>query len=90
MKKIVLVALALLSTNILLAFTQDDRITIGSGWSNNKEYNSDNYRRMLRGSETDNQTNEENPPLTPATLLLLGLGGCAVGATVYRNTRKEK
>jgi uncharacterized OsmC-like protein len=45
---------------------------------------------MLRGSETDKPTNEENPPLTPATLLLLGLGGCAVGATVYRNTRKEK
>lgn len=95
MKKIVLVALALLSTNILLAFTQDGystntNITIGSGWSNNKEYNSDNYGRMLRGSETDNPTTEVNPPLTPATLLLLGLGGCAVGATVYRNTRKEK
>jgi hypothetical protein len=93
MKKIVLVTLALLSTNILLAFTQDGystNITIGSGWSTNKEYNSDNYGRMLRGSQTDNPTTEVNPPLTPATLLLLGLGGCAVGATVYRNTRKEK
>lgn len=92
MKKIVLVALALLSTNILLAFAPDGwSITIGEGWSTGKEYNSDNYGRMLRGSgPTSNPTTEENPPLAPATLLLLGLGGCAVGATVYRNTRKEK
>ena len=95
MKKIVLVALALLSTNILLAFTQDGystntNITIGSGWSYGKNYDQANSFRMLRGSETDNPTTEVNPPLTPATLLLLGLGGCAVGATVYRNTRKEK
>jgi hypothetical protein len=35
----------------------------------------------------------ENPqqraPLAPATFLLLGLGGCAVGAKVYNNTRKK-
>ena len=93
MKKIVLVALALLSTNILLAFAQDGystNITIGSDWSNGKNYDQANSFRMLRGSETDNPTTEVNPPLAPATLLLLGLGGCAVGATVYRNTRKEK
>jgi hypothetical protein len=93
MKKIVLVALALLSTNILLAFAQDgysiyDDITIESGWSTDKEYNSDNYVRMLRGSYTSNPTTE-TPPLAPATLLLLGLGGVAVGAKVYNNTRKK-
>lgn len=93
MKKIVLVALALLSTNILLAFAQDGystNITIGSDWSNGKNYDQANYGRMLRGSQTNNPTTAADTPLAPATLLLLGLGGCAVGATVYRNTRKEK
>ena len=96
MKKIVLVALALLSTNILLAFAQNDystnpniNITIGEGWSNDKEYNSYNSRRMLRGSHTSNPTTE-TPPLAPATLLLLGLGGCAVGGAVYRNSKRKK
>lgn len=32
--------------------------------------------------------NEENPPIAPATLLLLGLGGAVVGTRVVRNTKK--
>ena len=28
-------------------------------------------------------------PIAPATLLLLGLGGAAVGTMVYRNTKKD-
>ena len=28
-------------------------------------------------------------PIAPATLLLLGLGGAAVGTMVYRNTKKN-
>ena len=30
----------------------------------------------------------ENPPIAPATLLLLGLGGAVVGTRVVRNTKK--
>ncbi|MBR5254017.1 MAG: hypothetical protein IKV46_03130 [Bacteroidales bacterium] len=93
MKKIVLVALALLSTNILLAFAQEQNgwsITIGEDWSSGKNYDPANYGRMLRGTQTDNPTNEENPPLTPATLLLLGLGGATVGGAVYRNSKRKK
>ena len=92
MKKIVLVALALLSTNILLAFAPPDgwSYTIGEGWSTGKEYNSDNYFRMLRGSETDNPTTEADTPLAPATLLLLGLGGATVGTAVCRNQKRRK
>ncbi len=92
MKKIVLVALALLSTNILLAFAPDGwSITIGEGWSNGKEYNSDNSGRMLRGSgPTSNPTTKATPPLAPATLLLLGLGGATVGTAVCRNQKKRK
>lgn len=29
-----------------------------------------------------------NPPIAPATLLLLGLGGAVVGTRVVRNTKK--
>jgi hypothetical protein len=29
-------------------------------------------------------------PVAPATLLLLGLGGAAVGTMVYRNTKNKK
>jgi hypothetical protein len=93
MKKIVLVALALLSTNILLAFAPPDgwSYTIGDGWSTGKEYNSDNSHRMLRGSgPTDNPTTEATTPLAPATLLLLGLGGATVGTAVCRNQKRRK
>lgn len=94
MKKIVLVALALLSTNILLAFAQEQdnwSITIGEGWSSDKNYDPANSHRMLRGSgPTNNPTNEENPPLAPATLLLLGLGGATVGTAVCRNQKRRK
>ena len=31
-----------------------------------------------------------NVPVAPATLLLLGLGGAAVGTMVYRNTKNKK
>lgn len=34
-------------------------------------------------------TERVNDPITPATLLLLGLGGAVVGGKVIRNRRKE-
>ncbi|MBR5254765.1 MAG: hypothetical protein IKV46_07000 [Bacteroidales bacterium] len=30
-----------------------------------------------------------NPPITPATLLLLGLGASAVGCRIYRNQKQN-
>lgn len=51
-------------------------------------------RPMLRNTnDTQGNTNIRNPnpngaPIAPATLLLLGLGGAAVGAKVIRNTKK--
>ncbi len=49
--------------------------------------------RLLSTNDTQGNTNIRNPnpngaPIAPATLLLLGLGGAAVGATVIRNTKK--
>ena len=100
MKKIVLVALVLLSTNFSFAQWNYNRFIDG----NNTKSTSGGGIGTPNGGEINNGAGwhggirsggvvvpeEEITPLTPATLLLLGLGGCAVGATVYRNTRKEK
>lgn len=37
-----------------------------------------------------NGLRRDRAPLAPATLLLLGLGGAAVGTMVYRNTKNKK
>ena len=47
---------------------------------------------LLGTNDTQDTTNIRNPnpnqaPIAPATLLLLGLGGAAVGVTVIRNTK---
>ena len=45
------------------------------------------------GNPTDAATNgirRSHVPVAPATLLLLGLGGAAVGTMVYRNTKNKK
>ena len=41
-------------------------------------------------SAADNGIRRSNVPVAPATLLLLGLGGAAVGTMVYRNTKNKK
>lgn len=89
MKKIVLVALVLLSTNFSFAqFAKKDPNGIGL-FSNPSSKNGDDPMSVNSGTPPTEHEVRSTPPLTPATLLLLGLGGCAVGATVYRNTRKE-
>lgn len=90
MKKIVLVALVLLSTNFSFAqFAKKDPNGIGL-FSNPSSKDSYDSRSVNNGNPSQQNEVRSAPPLAPATLLLLGLGGCAVGATVYRNTRKEK
>ena len=102
MKKIVLVALVLLSTNFSFAQWDYNRFISGNntksisggdiGTPNDGVINNDAgwHGGIRSGGEVPESDIEEITPLAPATLLLLGLGGCAVGATVYRNTRKEK
>ncbi len=41
-----------------------------------------NYSNTVKG--------EGQAPIAPATLLLLGLGASAVGATVYRNQKQKE
>lgn len=93
MKKIVLVALALLSANFSFAqFQFEKKDPNGIGLFSNPSSKNNYDSRSVNNDNPPSADKEvrSSPPLTPATLLLLGLGGCAVGATVYRNTRKEK
>lgn len=52
-----------------------------------KEYTSDDDAQARTGIRGTNRTLPT--PITPATLLLLGLGGAVVGGKVIRNRRKE-
>lgn len=92
MKKIVLALSLLMFVSSLYAQTPP---TIGDGW---KGRNMDNGQasdqglliRSIKPSRGETRQSVENPPLAPATLLLLGLGSVAVGGTVYRNTKKRQ
>ena len=91
MKKIVLALCLLMFVNSLQAQMPP---TISDDWRGRGLDNgqAENLGLLIR-SRTSNQPRElvgENPPLTPATLLLLGLGSVAVGGTVYRNTKKRQ
>ncbi len=94
MKKIALLFLSVLCVNILVAQSGPLPPTITSG----KWWNGDGAAGELtggqaysRGYTTRSLTNtpQTRAPLAPATLLLLGLGGAAVGTTVLKNTRKK-
>ena len=98
MKKIVLALCLLMFVNSLQAQMPP---TIGDGWRGG--YNGERYMNngeaeglglLIRSrkpySQNDERSTVGNPPLAPATLLLLGLGSVAVGGTVYRNTKKRQ
>jgi hypothetical protein len=91
MKKIVLALSLLMFVNSLQAQMPP---TIGDGWRGGGLSNGDakELGLLIRSRKPSTQTREsvENPPLAPATLLLLGLGSVAVGGTVYRNTKKRQ
>ncbi len=84
MKKILLVVCALLCANMVMAeFTPP---TKEINWFNDGETSSEAEGRTgIRRTGTQSG----NGPIAPATLLLLGLGGAAVGTKVVRNRRKE-
>ncbi|MBR5254805.1 MAG: PEP-CTERM sorting domain-containing protein [Bacteroidales bacterium] len=91
MKKIVLVICSLFFINSLQAqlppsISNDWR---GSGNTTNDQAFLDGL--LIRSRRPSTQSRESvNPPLAPATLLLLGLGGATVGGAVYRNSKRKK
>jgi hypothetical protein len=92
MKKIVLALCLLMFVSSLQAQTPP---TISDDWSGRGLTNSqaEGLGLLIRSRKPYSQNDERstvNPPLTPATLLLLGLGSVAVGGTVYRNTKKRQ
>lgn len=95
MKKIAFLFLSVLCVNILVAQPGSGltppTITSGKWWNGGD--GSSLTSGQAHGLGITSRSTPENPqsraPLAPATLLLLGLGGAAVGAKVYRNTRKK-
>lgn len=83
MKKILLVICALLCANMVVA----DPPTLPTDWFGaDKKYKNAGEAEAntgIRGTRT------VVDPISPATLLLLGLGGAVVGTKVVRNRRKE-
>jgi hypothetical protein len=96
MKKITLFVLSICFVSVLSAQTMPPTITSGKWWNG---ADGSGNGGSLTGSEayglgitTRSTRTTEDPtraPLAPATLLLLGLGGAAVGTTVLKNTRKK-
>ena len=94
MKKITLFVLSICFVSVLSA-QMPPTITSGKWW--NGDVGSGNGGSLTgseaysRGYTTRGTGTEQRAitPLAPATLLLLGLGGAAVGTTVLKNTRKK-
>jgi hypothetical protein len=91
MKKIVLALCLLMFVSSLQAQMPP---TIGDGWRggnmNNGQASDAGLLIRSRKPSLGEARESVNPPLAPATLLLLGLGSVAVGGTVYRNTKKRQ
>ena len=91
MKKIVLALSLLMFVSSLQAQTIP---TISDNWRGRNMTNEEarNAHILIRSVEPSRGGTRQtvNPPLAPATLLLLGLGSVAVGGTVYRNTKKRQ
>lgn len=75
MKKFAILILAIIGINALMAQPTPPRRPINFAT---------NY-----GQSSSNVRNPANAPITPATLLSLGLGGATVGTMVIRNTNKK-
>ena len=93
MKKITLFVLSICFVSVLSA-QAPPTITSGKWWigadgtgEGGRLTGSEAYGRGYTTRGT--RTSDPRAPIAPATLLLLGLGGAAVGTTVLRNTRKK-
>ena len=90
MKKIVLVICSLFFINSLQAQLPP---SISDDWLG-EDQKEDPYGQGVwirsRKPSLGEARQSVNPPLAPATLLLLGLGGATVGGAVYRNSKRKK
>ncbi len=84
MKKIL--TLLVVATMSLSAFAQLQPPTKEINWFGNAGY--DDAGEAEEGTGIRREKNNTDVPVAPATLLLLGLGGAAVGTKVLRNTKK--
>jgi len=94
MKKITLFVLSICFVSVLSA-QAPPTITSGKWWVDDGNTGDLTGSKAFQLGLTTRSRTSENPetraitPIAPATLLLLGLGGAAVGTTVLKNTRKK-
>jgi hypothetical protein len=95
MKKITLFVLSICFVSVLSA-QMPPTITSGKWWNGadgsgngGSLSGGDAFQLGITTRSTPNPEAERAAPIAPATLLLLGLGGAAVGTTVLKNTRKK-
>ena len=92
MKKLMLI-IAVLSANV--SFAQDswknaDNIGLFNFGNSSSKDNYYDPRTCNNNNPGADHEVRATPPLAPATLLLLGLGGATVGGAVYRNSKRKK
>jgi hypothetical protein len=94
MKKITLFVLSICFVSVLSA-QMPPTITSGKWWNgadgsgNGRLTGGEAYGLGITTRSTRTTEDPTRAPIAPATLLLLGLGGAAVGTTVLKNTRKK-
>lgn len=86
MKKFAILILALICVNVVMAQSREG-YSFGDGFVNPPRPTLWN-NSTTQGESNIRNTNQSEAPITPATLLLLVLGGLVVGATVISNTKK--
>lgn len=88
MKKVAIFLAAIaLTTGVFAQFNPNPPTKDINWFGSGKDYADATQAEENTGiRRTKNETGE--PPIAPATLLLLGLGGAVVGTRVVRNTKK--
>jgi hypothetical protein len=86
MKRFFVLILALMCADAVMAQYEIENYSIGQ-YPPTKD---GSFIQLMYGGNEDVAQRNSNvrTPLAPATLLLLGLSGAAVGATIVRNTKK--
>jgi hypothetical protein len=86
MKRFFVLILALMCADAVMAQPRFGDYSIGQRLTRDEDFILSRYGNDRDAAQSD--SNVRSTPLATATLLLLGLSGATVGATIVRNTKK--